>query len=263
MPTRSSYEPGTPCWIDLASPDVDAAKAFYSEVFGWEADDQFDDDVRIYTNFHRDGQVIAGLGSQPDDMTGMPPVWNTYIATDDVDATLAKVEQAGGNVMLPTMQVMDQGTMAVFADPTGAVLSVWQPDAHIGAQLVNEANTWSWNELQSREVETAKDFGRAVFGWEFDMMDMPDGPYHVVQGGEQGVAGLMDMPEGVPDEVPDHWLVYFTVEDAQATIDAVVEAGGSVSWGPEATPVGLIATVHDPHGGTFAVMQPIGHPEQG
>ncbi len=258
MATRDHYDAGTPCWVDLSAPDVDAAADFYSGLFGWSTKDQFDEDgTRIYTNFHRDGRVIAGMGQQQAEMAHMPAIWNTYVATDDVAATVAAVEEAGGQVMLPPMQVMDQGSMAVFADPTGAVVSVWQPGAHTGSQLVNEANTWAWNELLTRDLDGALDFYNAVFGWDTNTVDMGEmGAYHVVQGGPEGIAGIMAMPAEMPAQVPNHWAVYFLVDDAQATVDRAVELGGMVTSDPAATPVGIIATIHDPQGGSFAIMQP-------
>ncbi len=260
MPLFDSYPAGTPCWIDLMSPDVDASKAFYSQVFGWEAQDEFDDDGnRIYTQFKQGDNIVAGLGGQPPDMDGMPAIWNSYIATDDVAATAAAVGEAGGAVMMPPMQVLAAGHMAIFTDPTGAAFSVWQAGEHKGAGIANEANTWSWNELVSRDIASAKAFYSQVFGWEYDEMDMgPGGIYNVIKGGENnGLGGLMAMPEGMPEQVPNHWMVYFTVADANATMEAVKAAGGQVVQEPFDVPgIGVMATAHDPAGGSFSVMQP-------
>ncbi|MDH3680796.1 MAG: VOC family protein [Acidimicrobiia bacterium] len=258
MTEFSSYDPGTPCWVDLMSPDVDASKAFYSAVFGWDAVDQFDPEGnRIYVNFRQNGKEVAGLGGQPPDMGTMPPVWNNYIATEDCEATAAKVTEAGGTVMMPPMQVMEAGSMAIFVDPTGAAFSVWQAGEHFGAQVANDPDTWSWSELMSRDIDTAKAFYSQVFGWAYDEMDMgPSGIYNVVKGGESGLAGLMNMPDEVPGEVPNHWAVYFMVDDIEATLAKIKDAGGQVVNGPFTIPgVGQTAVVHDDKGGNFSVMQ--------
>ena len=260
MAEHSSYEPGTPCWVDLMSPDIDGSKEFYSAVFGWEAVDQFDPEGnRIYVNFRQNGKEVAGLGGQPPDAGEMPPVWNTYIATDDCEAVAAKVTAAGGSVMMPPMQVMDAGSMAIFIDPTGAAFSVWQAGDHFGAQITNEPDTYSWNELMSRDVDTAMAFYSEVFGWEYDSMDMgPGGIYNVIKGGESGgLGGLMSMPDEVPAEVPNHWATYFTVSNIDATIEKIKAAGGQIVNGPFPIPgVGHTAIVHDPAGGNFSLMQP-------
>lgn len=261
MPEFTSHPAGTPNWVDLMSPDIDASKAFYTAVFGWHADDQLDDDGnRIYVMFSLDGKNVAGLGGQPPGMPeGMPPVWNTYVATDGVAATAEKVTAAGGSVMMPPMQVMEAGEMAIFTDPGGAAFSVWKAGQHIGSQVCNESNTYSWNELMTRDIDNALPFYSAVFGWTYESQDMgPAGTYHVIAGGESGgLGGLMAMPPDVPDMVPNHWGVYFTVVSVDATVASIASAGGQVVNGPMDIPgVGRMATVHDPAGGNFNLMQP-------
>lgn len=260
MPTFESYEPGWPCWIDLMSPDVEASVRFYTSVFGWDAENQFDDDGnRVYTMFQLGGHDVAGLGGQPPGMGGMPAMWNTYICTEDAEATAAKVEAAGGSTMMPPMQVMAAGHMAIFADPTGAVFSVWQPGEHRGAGVANDANTWSWNELMSRDLPAAQRFYTEVFGWGYDSQEMADGStYHVVRGGENGgLAGMMAMPAEMPEMVPNHWMVYFTVESVDATVEIATGSGGQVVNPAFDVPgVGRMATLHDAQGGSFSLMQP-------
>lgn len=259
MPDFESYEPGWPCWVDLMSPDVDASKAFYAAVFGWDADDSFDDEGnRIYTNFTLGGRNVCGLGGMPPGMEGMPAMWSTYICTADAAATAEAVTAAGGAVMMPPMQVMDVGHMAIFADPTGAAFSVWQPGTHRGAGVANEPNTWSWNELLDRDLPTAKAFYTEVFGWTYDIQEMDNGTYHVIEGGENGgVGGMMAMPAEMPDMVPNHWMVYFATVDVDALVGRITDAGGQVVNPPFDVPgVGRMCTVHDPHGGNFSLLQP-------
>lgn len=258
MSTRDGYEPGTPCWVDLMSPDVDASTTFYTGLFGWDAEDQFDEDgTRIYTNFSRDGRIVAGMGGQMPGMEGAPAVWNSYIAVTDVDETSKKVEAAGGTVMMPALEVMDAGRMAIYGDPTGAVVSVWKAGTHTGAGVCNEPGTWSWNELMTRDIDAATAFYTEVFGWTYEAMEMPAGTYHVIEGGDEGgLGGLMAMPPGVPDMVPNHWAVYFMVADADAAVDRVRELGGQVVQGPDDAGVGRIAMVHDPMGGSFSILEP-------
>jgi predicted enzyme related to lactoylglutathione lyase len=255
----SSHPAGSPCWVDLMSPDVDASKAFYSAVFGWDAEDQFDDEGnRIYTQFMLGGLSVAGLGGQPPGMEGAPAIWNSYISVEDCAATATKVTAAGGTVMMPPTQIMTAGEMAIFADPTGAAISVWKGGDHIGAEIGNIVNTYSWNELLTRDVETAKTFYSEVFGWEYDVGAMPDGSYNLIKGGDEGWGGLMAMPDEMPDMVPNHWAVYFTVADVAATVDAIKANGGQIVQEPFDIPnIGTCAVIHDPAAGNFNVMQPV------
>jgi len=260
MATFTSYDPGTPNWVDLMTSDVDGAKVFYETVFGWDTEDQLDDEGnRIYVMCRLDGKDVAGIGGQPPDVEGMPTVWNTYVSVADVDAAIAVVTGAGGQVMMPAMDVVTAGRMAVCADPTGAAFSLWQAGDHFGSGVVNEPNTFAWNELMTRDVETARDFYSKVFGWSYDLQDMgPMGTYTVISGGENGgLGGMMSMPDEMPDMVPNHWMVYFTVTDVDASVSAVTGAGGQVVNGPMDVPgVGRMVTVHDPAGGSFSMMQP-------
>lgn len=261
MPVFESHSDGSPCWVDLMSPDVDASKRFYTGVFGWSAEDQHDGEGnRIYVTFTLDGHAVAGLGGQMGEMAGAPAVWNNYVCCHDLEATVARAAEAGGAVMMPPMQVMDAGHMAIVADPTGAVISLWQPGAHQGAGICNEPNTWSWTELLTRDLDTARSFYERVFGWTLQGQDMgpPTGTYWVVEGGEHGGwAGMMTMPPGFPEQVPNHWMTYFAVSDVHATLETVGAHGGTTVAEPSSVPgVGTMASAHDPHGGSFSLLQP-------
>lgn len=262
MARFTSYEAGTPCWVDLMSPDVEASTAFYTALFGWDATADVDEaGNHIYTIFTKDGLAVAGLGGQAPGMEGAPPVWNSYVAVDDVAAVAERVQSAGGTVIAPPMQVMAAGEMAVFADPTGAVFSVWRAGEHSGCDVCNEPDTYSWNELMTRDIDAATGFYSTVFGWEYDSQDMGDGVmYHVIRGGENGgLGGLMAMPPDIPDMVPAHWAVYFTVADLDAKLVELGELGGQAVHPPTSIPgVGTMATAHDPRGGSFVLIQPEG-----
>ena len=123
------------------------------------------------------GKDVAALGSAPQE--GMPAVWNTYVTVTDVEETAEKVKDAGGTVMMEPFDVFDAGRMAVFADPSGAVFMAWKPNQMIGAYIVNEPNTLSWNELATRDVEGSKEFYGKVFGWQTNDMDFGGGSYTV------------------------------------------------------------------------------------
>jgi predicted enzyme related to lactoylglutathione lyase len=155
--------------------------------------------------------------------------------------------------------VMDLGKLGVFSDPAGAVIGVWEPGSFAGAELVNDDGAFGWNELGTRDVASSREFYPAVFGWSVEDQDMGEmGTYHVwKRDGDASVGGMMDITGRVPDEVPNHWLVYFTVPDADAAAETVRASGGQVNFGPEDIPeVGRFAIIQDPHGAVFAVMAP-------
>jgi predicted enzyme related to lactoylglutathione lyase len=248
----TSYKPGTPSWIDLGSPNTDESAAFYGTLFGWEVLPAMPDSGG-YRMCHHNGRPVAAFGGQmqPD----IPPYWTTYVSVTDADATAKAVETAGGRVLQAPMDVFDQGRLAVFADPNGAVFSVWQPNKFAGAGVVNEPNTLTWNELTTRKSDRAIVFYSEVFGWTANAMPGGEGvDYSVWMLDDGPVGGMLPMDDTFPPDLPPFWQVYFSVADTDATVAKAVELGGSVQMEPSSTPQGRMAVLRDPHGAMFAVI---------
>src|SRR4051794_13545441 len=256
MSERTSYVPGTPCWVDLGTPDIEAAVGFYGGLFGWSVPEgENSEQTGGYRQAMLRDKPVAGV--MPLMQEGQPPVWSTYVSVTDADATAAKVREAGGMVMAEPMDVLDLGRMAVFTDTTGAVFGVWQPGSFVGAEVVNEAGAVVWNELNTRDTEAAKAFYGAVFGWSFDEREFETGAYTSLKVGDDAVGGMIDISDRVPEEVPAHWLAYFATDDADATIAKAKGSGGDVVFGPEEiSEVGRIAVLKDPFGAVFALITP-------
>lgn len=259
MPERTSYAQGTPSWVDLSTPDLAASAAFYGELFGWTADGATEpaEDTGGYEIFMLRGKRVAGVMPSMD--PNQPPAWSTYLAVDDADEIAAKVTDAGGQVVVEPMDVLQAGRMAFFVDPTGAFIGVWQAREHTGAELVNEPGAIGWNELVTRDAEAAKAFYTAVFGVE----TAPWGPeggadYTVWKVDGEMVGGLLQMDdEHFPPEVPPHWALYIYVEDADAIAAKVSELGGAIRVAPFAVPgIGRIAVFADQHGAAFSIVEP-------
>ncbi len=245
------YEPGVPSWIDIGSPNPQGAADFYGALFGWEAPEG-PPETEGYRVAMIGNRSVAGIGVQAHPG---PPVWATYIAVESTDETVAKVLAAGGQVIVPAMDVLDVGRMAIFADPVGAVFSVWEPGTHPGAELVNEPGTWSWSELLTTDFEASKAFYGEVFGWAPD--EKGDGPtpeYTEWQVGGRSVAGMMQKPPMLPDDVPPFWAVYFAVADTDAALERITELGGTVVSPAMDIEPGRFAVVADPFGGVFSVI---------
>jgi uncharacterized protein len=254
MSERTSYEPGTPSWVDVSSPDLDASKRFYRGLFGWEVEDAGPvEDTGGYVMFKLNGRNVAGMGPVMD--ASQRPAWMTYVATDDADGVAARATEAGGSVVFDPMDVTGAGRMVIVAHPAGGVIGAWQAGSHTGAQLVNEPGALNWNELQTRDIDGAKAFYAAVFGWQPDDQDFGGLTYTVFNVGDTGIAGAMAMPSQAPAEVAAFWLAYFTVADCDASVAKVQELGGS-ALGPahELEGVGRFAVVADPHGASFGVI---------
>ena len=250
MSERTSYEPGTPSWADLSTPDPRAAKRFYGELFGWEAEDAGPpEETGGYGMFRLRGKLIAGVS--PLMSEDQPPMWSTYISTDDADAVVARAKDAGGQAMFDPMDVMDAGRMTFLMHPAGGAVGVWQPARHTGAELVNEPGALTWNQLHTRDQAGAAAFYEAVFGWK--LADFAGTT--VFNLGERGIASVGDMPPGTPDEVPAFWMTIFASADTDATAAKAAELGGRVLAEPfDIEGVGRFAVLADPQGVAFGVI---------
>ena len=253
----AEYAPGTPSWIELSSPDTDASAAFYSAVMGWSATEPGPvDETGGYRMFQQQGQSVGGLMGHMQE--GQPTSWATYVSVADADATVAKAKAAGGSVMVEPMDVMDLGRMAFFADPTGAVVGVWQPKTFGGADLVNEPGSLCWNEVLTRDVAAARAFYTEVFGWAAGKPGFEGAPdsYTVWEIDGKPVGGMFEMTDDMfPPEVPPHWGISFAVADCDGTVAKAREAGATVTTEPMDMPIGRFANLIDPQGASFSVMQ--------
>ncbi|WP_199547036.1 VOC family protein [Streptomyces sp. N35] len=248
-----AYPLGAPCWVDAMFPDLDAAKSFYSELFGWtytEGSAEFGG----YTQAFADGKAVAAVVPQMPGMEEQPPAWSLYLAAPDIEATTAEIKANGGTVVMDPMQVGEFGSMVVAQDPGGVFFSVWQAGAHQGFEKVNEPGAFCWAEVTTRDPDAADAFFPAVFGYNAQRIPDETIDFTVWDLGEDPVLGRFKMTEDFPPEVPSHINVYFVVEDCDAAVETVKRLGGEVHIGPMGSPFGRFASVTDPQGAAFSVI---------
>ena len=254
MPHVDGMPLGHPCWIDLATSDSDASSVFYESLLGWTSESS-GPEYGGYVNFSLDGTKVAGCmdkAGMPDGGAGMPDVWSIYLHVADAAATAEAISTHGGAVVVPPMEVPGLGIMGFGTDPTGAYIGFWQPLAHTGFGVVAEPDAPGWFELHTRDHATAVGFYEKVFGWStFATGDTDELRYTTLEEGERAAAGVMDASAFLPDGVPDHWSVYFTVADTAAAVAQAQDLGASLVQGPDATPFGTLATLADPTGAIF------------
>lgn len=255
MPVRDTVPVGAPIWIDLATHDQAASRAFYTELLGWECEEP-DSELGGYANFTKGGERVAGCVPA---MPGMADSWGVYLATEDAEKTCAQVLAAGGSVHAPAMPVRDLGVMAIVADPSGAPFGLWQPGAHRGLLTVAEPGHAAWFELHTAGYEQTLQFGRDLFGWDVaNVADSPEFRYAVgsVDGGE--VVGVMDAgnlrPEGQTGTSAPAWAVYLQVQDVDAATEHACRLGAGIVHQPEDSPYGRIVTLTDPTGAVVKLV---------
>lgn len=256
MPEVTDHKPHTPSWVDLASPDVEAATRFYGQLFGWEAQQVAGPDMGSYTFFKLRDKDVGAVGAFMNE--GQPSAWTIYFASDNIDQTAERARAAGGSVLMGPDEVTDAARIGLFSDPTGAVFGVLQPRAHKGAGLVREPNAFSWAELRTRDIAAARAFYGQVFGWGADSNPMgaglPDYTEWKLDG--ESVGGAMPMQEDIfPAQVPPHWLAYFQVENVDRSAEQATQLGGRIIAGPMDFPGGRFAVISDPHAAIFGILE--------
>lgn len=272
MSTREDYPAGVPCWVDTNQPDPAAAARFYSGLFGWDTEDTMPPGAGGHYYMARiGGRDAAAISSVPQ---GAPPqaAWNTYIRVESADDAAAKVRAAGGSVLREPFDVFDAGRMAVFADPEGAVFSVWQSGRHRGSAAVNEHGAVNFNNLHTGDVDGARAFYGSVFGWRTIevgpelMWALPGyGDYlETLSPGTRAGMKQMGAPDGFEDVVaaigsreggPARWTVTFAVDDADLAASRARELGGAVLAEPRNAPWIRFAVLTDPAGASFTASQ--------
>ncbi len=265
------YPEGVPSWVDLEQPDLDAAKVFYAGLFGWVFEDETPAGSRIpYAVARLEGRAVAGLAGPVEDAT---PAWSTYVAVDDADEVVRRVQAAGGVVLSAPTDAGDHGRYAVCVDPAGVPFRLWQAGDRTGAQLVNSPGAWNFSDLHAVDVVASASFYSSVFGWEIDdvgfgrMIRRPgygdhlaatiDPGIHERQAGVSAPPGFADavgwLVVAAADEAP-HWHVTFTVADRDATAEAAERLGatvvrrGDTDWTRD-------ALIRDPQGALFTASQ--------
>lgn len=245
MAERMSYVPGTPCWVDLGTPDVKATADFYGEIFGWTAEIDPRPEAGGYGMFKLRDRLVAGLGPQ---MSAGPPFWAVYVSVADIDQAAARVTAQGGTLVAGPMDVFDAGRMAVAQDILGSFISIWEPKAHIGAQLVNEPGAFTWNELATADLDRTRKFYTSVFDWAVSPDGDPARAAIFTVGGNM-VCGAH---AAGPDE-PPFWSVWFAVEDCEKTAAQAAELGASVLMPPGDMDFGRGSVLADPQGAAFGI----------
>jgi uncharacterized protein len=251
MGDRTSYEPGTFSWAELSTSDPDAAKRFYTELFGWEHEDlPMPGDAGAYTMLRRDGKDVAALFAARE---GMPTYWGSYVTVESADSAAARAADLGGTLMAEPFDVMESGRMAIFHDPTGAVLSVWEPHGSIGATWVNGPGALTLNQLNTSDPEAAQAFHGELFGWRFEQMEGGEQPYWGIYNGDHVNGGMMGMPAEA-GQMPSHWLVYFGTADVDADAGRLGGLGAQIMMPPLDVPGGRILIAQDPQGAVFGLF---------
>lgn len=245
---------GSFVWYELITADPDAAAAFYGKVVGWSVA-TFAGGGMDYRLFNAGGEGVAGFMAPPPE-DELPTGWTGYVGVDDVDASVAKLTAAGGEVHVEAMDLPGVGRMAMVADPQGVAFQLMrgaidQPSTSFAPTRVGHC---AWNELATTDQPAALAFYGGLFGWaKGDVMPMGEmGDYQFLTHHGETIGAVMPRR---PDGPPPGWTFYFHVADIDAAAAAIPAGGGTVHMGPADVPGGQrIVVASDPQGALFGVV---------
>lgn len=257
MQETVEYKPGTFCWEELGTSNGEAAKNFYTQLFGWSYVDNPMGPGMVYTMFKLDGKDVAASYELMPEQTvqGVPPNWTSYVAVTSADETVNKAKAAGGTILKEPFDVFTLGRMAIIQDPAGAVFALWEPKDHKGAGVCNVPNSFCWNELMTTDTKKAGDFYSTVFDWKREVQNFGPMEYTMFSNGERPNGGMFQItPEMGP--IPSNWLVYFAVDDCDAKVQQASDLGATVLKPADDIPgIGRFSILTDPQGAAFALIK--------
>ncbi len=257
MEEITKHQPGTFSWIDLATTDLEAAKKFYTALFGLKTADTPMGPDMVYTMLILKDKPVAALYqlNKEQQEQGMQPHWDSYVTVESVDKTVEKAKALEGTVLQEPVEVSGSGRMGIIQDPTGAVLALWEPKKEIGSHFKNIPGSLCWNELMTTDTEKAKTFFTRLFDWGSHTSEMINITYTAFLQDETPVAGMYKIPPEMAG-VPSHWLPYFAVADCDQSFAKAQEMGATVLKPPTDIPgTGRFSVLQDPQGAAFAILQ--------
>jgi uncharacterized protein len=257
MPTVERYAPGEFCWIELATSNQNAAKSFYSMLFGWTARDVPAGPDQVYNLLELEGRVAAGAFaiSPTESAAGVPPHWHLYVAVASADDAAKKAAELGGKVAEAPFDVADRGRAALLQDPTGAFFSVWQANKRPGMGVTGDVNAFCWADLITQDQAKVETFYKGLFGWKFQPGRGKESGYLHILNGESYIGGVPPAHRNNPKD-PPHWLIYFAVADVDATFRRAKDMNARILLRPmDVEGVGRMAMLADPQGAVFALYR--------
>lgn len=252
-----THPPGTFCFIETGSADIESANGFYRDVFGWEVDDRSSSDGARYTRFLICGKPVAGIyefGSEQQ-AAATPAQWLPYVSVVDAAATLAKAVELGATALGKPVEVPGVVTVAEFVDPAGAVCGLWQPGSHIGASFVGAPGTLAWVDLLTPDPTEAASFYCNVFDWTFETNEPSSGIYRSTRNGNAVVAGTTTI---IPEmgEVLPAWRAHVGVNDLDHANAKISDHGGTIEdTTTRVLGLGRRTAVKDPSGVIFMLIE--------
>ncbi|MBI2521677.1 MAG: VOC family protein [Bdellovibrio sp.] len=252
MTEITKYEPGTFCWEDLYISDVVKAKSFYQSLFGWKVESMRIGAEPTYSYFSVKGKEVCGF-FEINRQEKTIPHWQTYVSVSNVDESVQIAKVAGGTIIEAPKEISNVGRTAVIQDPTGGILTLWEPGSKIGALVSDLPGTAGWRELNTSNIDVAGKFYSTLFSWDLKPDKFGDMAYVTFKLGTKSVGGMLGhLKEGAST----NWLTYWNVKNCDKSLKKADSLGARILRPTTAVKgVGQFAVLSDPFGAVFAILQ--------
>jgi hypothetical protein len=258
MPHLTTHAPGTFCWAELETTDLDAAKSFYHALFGWSHRDQPMGPGGVYTIFQMGGLDAAAAYPQQESerLRGVRSHWNLYISVADAEASTARAVELGAKLLAGPLDAGENGRLSILLDPTGATFYLWQGLKTAGLGVMNENNAFWWADLHTGDRAGAKRFYEALLGWSIAPGEGKDETTYLhIHAGGKFIGGILPDSHRVK-KAPPHWMPYFKAAELDAAVKHAETLGASVFMPPVSVGGPLrIAMLRDPQLAAFALFE--------
>ncbi len=251
-----THRNGATCWMDLGTPDIDGTMKFYGGLLGWTFAEG-NPETGFYRQFSTNGNVVGG--AMPLQQPEQPTAWTAYFKTDNVDDSVKLAESLGATTMMPGMDVMTFGRMAILIDTVGAAFGLWQPYDMKGSDVIDEHGAWAWTELMTSDIDKSEEFYSKLLGWTVADASKGSPQYREMKVGDQSVAGIMARMDEIPAEVPNYWGLYYCVDSMDKAIDYLKNNGATIVNGPMTIDPGTFVNFIDPQGAAIGLLEPAKH----
>ena len=250
--TKNVGTKGRFVWHELSARDVEAAKGFYGELFGWKTRPMDMGPIGTYTLISAGDKDVGGIAKLEGKGNS---AWLAYCTVEDVDAAVARAQKHGARVEVPPSDIPEVGRFAILTDKQGARFAPFKQVAEAPeAEGQPGLGTFCWTELVTQDPAAARALYTDVFSWGTEDKDMgPMGTYTILKRGETMAGGIM---KAMDAKAPSMWLAYVVVEDVDASFTKANRLEAKPLVPPSDIPgIGRFAVVTDLEGAPIALFK--------
>ena len=210
-------------WADLSTFDLEVAKSFYDDVFGWN----YSKTEGEYLTATVSNLETSGLYATPEKFRkmNMPSFWMSYIRVENLEFTIQKAKELGGIIELVQLE-QQIGKIALIRDPSGAGFTIYE-GSFLNARTENTVGTMVWNELFVSNASLVIDFYKGIFNWQIEKSE--DKRHLIYNKSGENISAIQQISNDIKG-THEYWAVYFAVSDLEETKQKVINNNGKIIY---------------------------------